>query len=73
MSRQFYRNRMVFGDLPQFVTGIIPRVGEAIFGYGYASSYVSITNLVSNLGIVSTDETGVGTARSYLAAAGYGV
>ena len=31
-----------------------------------------MTNLVSNTGVVSTDVTGVGTARSTLAAAGYG-
>jgi hypothetical protein len=34
---------------------------------------VSITNLVSNTGIVANDTTGVGTARAYLAAASYGV
>jgi len=45
---------------------------KAIFGYGYTGSYVSITNLVSNTGVVATDTTGVGTARSNLAAAGYG-
>ena len=43
--------------------------GKAIFGYGGGTS---ITNLVSNTGVVATDTTGVGTARSYLAAAGYG-
>ena len=32
-----------------------------------------MTNLVSNTGVVSSDTTGVGTARSYLAAATYGV
>jgi hypothetical protein len=31
-----------------------------------------MTNLVSNAGVVSADTTGVGTARSYLAAAVYG-
>jgi hypothetical protein len=31
-----------------------------------------MTNLVSNTGVVATDVTGVGTARSSLAAAGYG-
>jgi hypothetical protein len=31
-----------------------------------------MTNLVSNLGVVATDTTGVGTARAGLAAAGYG-
>ena len=45
---------------------------KAIFGYGTAGAAVSITNLVSNTGVVSTDVTGVGTARSGLAAAGYG-
>jgi len=46
---------------------------KAIFGYGYNGSVgVSMTNLVSNIGIVANDTTGVGTARSNLAAAGYG-
>jgi hypothetical protein len=47
---------------------------KAIFGYGFNSSSqkVSITNLVSNTGVVDTDTTGVGTARMSLAAAGYG-
>jgi hypothetical protein len=45
----------------------------AIFGYGTnGSSGVSMTNLVSNTGVVATDTTGVGTARYSLAAAGYG-
>ena len=43
---------------------------KAIFGYGYFN--FSLTNLVSNAGIVATDTTGVGTARWNLAAAGYG-
>ena len=47
---------------------------KAIFGYGYVSSDpgVSITNLVSNTGVVSSDTTGVGTGRSYIAASSYG-
>jgi len=49
---------------------------KALFGYGstYSGgySYYSITNLVSNLGVVATDTTGVGTARSDPAAASYG-
>ena len=45
---------------------------KAIFGYGLTGSQVSMTNLVANTGIVSTDTTGVGTARRLLAAAGYG-
>jgi hypothetical protein len=31
-----------------------------------------MSNLISNTGVVSTDVTGVGTARYFLAAAGYG-
>jgi len=45
---------------------------KAIFGYGYTGSNVSMTNLVSNTGVVATDTTGVGTARRGLSAAGYG-
>jgi hypothetical protein len=52
---------------------------KAIFGYGgkdnsFAPYFnYSMTNLVSNAGIVATDTTGVGTARQYLAAATYGL
>ena len=46
---------------------------QAIFGYGdNGSTYYSLTNLVSNTGVVATDTTGVGTARTGLAAASYG-
>ena len=44
---------------------------KAIFGYGSSANNVSITNLVSNTGVVTTDTTGVGTARRAVAAAGY--
>ena len=44
---------------------------KAIFGYGSTGANVSMTNLVSNTGVVATDTTGVGTARNSLAAAGY--
>ena len=50
----------------------LPFIGFVIFGYGLTSVDVSMTNLVSNTGVVATDVTGVGTARSDLAAAGYG-
>jgi hypothetical protein len=48
---------------------------KAIFGYGLGDilGNTSITNLVSNTGVVATDTTGVGTARYGLAAAIYGV
>jgi len=45
---------------------------KAIFGYGRTGSNVSMTNLVSNTGVVGSDVTGVGTARQSLGAAGYG-
>jgi hypothetical protein len=45
---------------------------KAIFGYGLAGDYQSITNLVSNTGVLANDVAGVGTARAYLGAAGYG-
>ena len=49
-----------------------PPAYKAIFGYGYnGATRVSMTNLVSNTGIVAADTTGVGTARYALAAAGY--
>ena len=50
---------------------------KAIFGFGggsvnYSITYLNKTNLVSNTGVVSSDVTGVGTARSWAAAASYG-
>ena len=45
---------------------------KAIFGYGYNGSPLSMTNLVSNTGVAATDTTGVGTARTGVAATGYG-
>ena len=47
---------------------------RAIFGFGAdgGGSPYSMTNIVSNTGVVAGDTTGVGTARSALAAAGYG-
>lgn len=49
---------------------------KGIFGYGATASsgdQLSMTNLISTTGVVSTDTTGVGTARAYLAACGYGL
>jgi len=49
---------------------------KAIFGFGsnvdFYDNEENITNLVSNLGVVATDTTGVGMTRRQLAAAGYG-
>ena len=52
-----------------------PAGNKAIFGYGDSTgggTMVSMTNLVSNTGVVSTDTTGVGTARRGPAATVYG-
>jgi hypothetical protein len=54
-----------------YITGL-SGTQKAIFGYGTTGVNVSMTNLVSNTGVVATDTTGVGTARQSLAAAGYG-
>jgi len=49
-----------------------PATEKAIFGFGLTGSNVSMSNLVSSSGVVASDVTGVGTARQFLAAAGYG-
>ena len=49
---------------------------KALFGFGNggpgSTAEVSMTNLVSNVGVVGSDVTGVGTGRKGLAAASYG-
>ena len=47
---------------------------KAIFAFGTVAdgSNTNLSNLVNNLGVVASDATGVGTARSSLAATGYG-
>ena len=45
---------------------------KAIFGFGIWSNVGSMTNLVSNTGLVNTDITGVATGRWQAAAARYG-
>ena len=48
--------------------------GQAIFGYGFdfEGTRTSVTNLVSNTGVVATDTTGVGTGRDGIAASTFG-
>lgn len=41
-------------------------------GMGFGISFYNLSNLVSNLGVVASDTTGVGTVRWKMAAAGYG-
>ncbi len=45
---------------------------NGIFGYGNTGSVSSLTNLVSDAGVVASDVTGVGTARKNIAATEYG-
>ena len=63
----------MFSDNRRVVAAVVSASSgdKAIFGYGISASYQSMTNLVSNTGVVSTDTTGVGTARTGLAAATY--
>jgi hypothetical protein len=49
---------------------VAPTTQKAIFAFGDTGSKVSMSNLVNSSGVVATDVTGVGTARSNLAAAG---
>jgi len=49
-----------------------PQNENGIFGYGTTGTRVSVTNLVSNVGVVATDTVGVGTAREGLASCEYG-
>ena len=52
----------------------VPAKGNArgIFAYGYTSGNLSMSNLVSNTGVVATDVDGVGTARSNVKGTQYG-
>ena len=47
---------------------------EGIFAFGTTTGYnnLSMSNLVSNSGVVASDTTGVGTARRHLAGTEYG-
>ena len=49
-----------------------PPTQRAIFGFGYTSAVISITNLVNSSGGVGSDVTGVGTARRWTGATNYG-
>ena len=54
---------------------VVPASGnKAIFGYGadINGTKVSMTNLVSNAGVVATDTAGVGTGKNAPASATYG-
>ena len=49
-----------------------PPTQKAIFGYGYAGGYVSMSNLINTSGVVASDVSGVGTVRNHMGASTYG-
>ena len=63
--------QVITADIVQF-----PPTQQAIVGYGYIQNpdfgYINRSNIVSNVGVVSSDISGVGTARAQLTAATYG-
>jgi hypothetical protein len=60
-------------DIVNALEPVAPPTQKGLFGYGQPSSgYSSLSNLISSSGVVASDVTGVGTARSYLAGASYG-
>ena len=75
-SKQLNNRRKSFGyQVLGFGSGVAAIAGNdnGIFGFGYnGSSRVSMTNLVSNVGVVATDTTGVGSARDATNACEYG-
>ena len=75
LTSQNHYNQRASGFWPTSVyVFVVAATQKAIFGYGISNAGIrySMTNLVSNTGVVSTDTAGVGTVRSSLAAAGYG-
>jgi hypothetical protein len=50
----------------------VPSITQGLFGFGITATVQNVTNTVSGAGVVSTDVTGVGTARSSLASCEYG-
>ena len=64
----FYQN---FRSFAVAAVEAVATGNKVIFGYGGTAADLSITNLVSNTGVVASDTAGVGTARYYLAAASF--
>ena len=53
------------------LTAGIVTYDNGIFAYGISGGLESVSNLVSNTGVIATDTSGVGTARSYLGSCSY--
>ena len=51
---------------------VAPATQRAIFGFGYSSSFLGLTNLVNSSGVVQADVAAVGTARRQLTATNFG-
>ena len=58
---------MIFNFILLFLNSMFLE-DKGIFGFGYGTGYQSLTNLVSNTGVVAADTAGVGTARSSVSA-----
>ena len=58
-------------DIANALTPAAPNTQRGLFAFGQTSSYVSLKNLMNNVGVIAADVTGVGTARATLASAGY--
>ena len=65
------------GQARQQLAAVAYSSDKGIFAYGVSphdgAGYFSLSNKVANNGVIASDVTGVGTARSDLAAASYGV
>ena len=61
-------------DIATALEPVAPATQKGIFGFGNGAGYANtgVTNIVSSSGVVASDVSAVGTARSGLAASSYG-
>ena len=60
-------------DIANALTPVLPPTQKGIFGFGNASgSNTGVTNLISSSGVVASDTSAVGTARSNIGASTFG-
>ena len=62
----------MFPIIPANSVAAVSGNSEGIFAFGRSNAVVSMSNLVSNAGVVASDVAGVGTDRSASAACEYG-